>query len=88
MKKLLFVLPLLLVLLVPSCRTAAAAGTPPELKAVPTSQSAALEVVIAKINAKDPAWVDASGNVLAGAILPILSADKSAWDQLDTFYNK
>lgn len=70
-----------------SCRTVATTGTPAELKAVPTSQSAALEVVIEKINANDPAWVDAQGNILRSALLPILQADKAAWDQFDTFYN-
>ena len=70
-----------------SCRTAATMGTPAELKAVPTSQAAALEVVIEQINANDPKWVDAQGNVLRSAILPILEADKAAWDQFDNFYN-
>lgn len=87
MKQLLLVA-LVLPLALGSCRTASVAGTPAELKAVPTSQSVALEVVIDKINANDPAWVDASGNIKRDALLPILTADKAAWDQLDAFYNK
>lgn len=69
------------------CRTMAAKGTPDDLKAVPASQSVALETVLKKIEAKDPEWVDANGNVLSSAIVPILTADKAAWDQLDHFYN-
>lgn len=69
-----------------SCRTAATMSTPAELKAIPTSQSVALEVAIGKIEAGDPAWT-VDGAVIRDAILGILRADKDAWDQLDLFYN-
>lgn len=74
-------------LLTASCRTMAVESTPAELRAVPMSQSIALEVAIEKIEAGDPAWVTADGNIRADAIMPILSADKAAWDSLDAFYN-
>lgn len=77
-----------LVLPLSSCRTLAAEGTPPEIQAVPTSQSLLLESAIDSIEAGDPAWVNPeTGNVLRDAILAVLRADKSAWEELDRFYN-
>lgn len=69
------------------CRTMAAEGTPPELQAVPTSQSLLLESAMDSINANDPNWTNADGSVKRAAILSVLAADKTAWDQLDRFYN-
>lgn len=89
MRSLLYKVSLLLLIAAPlaSCRSAAAYVTPTDIKAIPVSQSVALETAIDKIEANDPAWVDASGNVLREGILAILRGDKSAWDQLDRFYN-
>ena len=70
-----------------SCRTTAAMLTPADLKAVPTSQSVALEVAIEQIEANNPQWTSPTGDVLRDALLGILRADKAAWDQLDVFYN-
>lgn len=70
-----------------SCRATAVYATPAELKAVPQSQSVALEVAIEKIEANDPAWTTPSGDIVRDALLALLRADKGAWDQLDRFYN-
>ena len=77
-----------LALPITSCRTLVAEGTPPEIQAVPTSQSLLLESAIDSIEAGNLAWVDAdSGHVIRDAILAVLRADKKAWDELDRFYN-
>jgi len=72
----------------PSCRTFSAETTPPEIQAVPASQSVALEVAIEAIERGNPQWVDSdTGFVFREAILTVLRADKEAWDELDRFYN-
>lgn len=73
---------------VTACNSLAAHSTPDDIKSIPQSQSVALEVAIEKIEANDPAWVDASGNVQRSSILAVLKADKEAWDELDRFYNE
>ena len=69
------------------CRTIAAESTPPELQAVPTSQSLMLESAMESITSNDPNWTNEDGSVKRAAILSVLAADKKAWDQLDRFYN-
>ena len=69
------------------CRSLATGSTPQDIKAIPISQSTALEVIVEGVQGNDPAWVTTAGNVKRDAILPILLADKKAWDRLDAFYN-
>ena len=64
-----------------ACASVTEATTPEALKTVPASQAAALEVAIENIKAGREGWTDAS------ALLPILEADKEAWDQFDRFYH-